>query len=110
MPDGLLRVESVLKEYKLISWQLESIVTTEVANDIFERMREVQQDKSNEWHMSFNSTFLSIEKNKINCSDLYDENDFIEIKLDLFKAVLKGWMLFVEESKNKKNYRKTVSF
>jgi len=110
MPDEGFRVESALKKDELIAWQLESISCQEVADMIFEGIKEVQSNMTKEWHMSFNITFLSITKNKINCSNSYNEDEFIEITLELFVTILNRWVLFIKETKYKKNYRKLVEF
>ena len=60
--------------------------------------------------MSFNSTFLSIRKDKVYFENLCKDSDFVEIELKLFISILKKLEHFVKLSSKRKKFRKRVAF
>jgi len=108
--DGYLDVKSLSKSNELIAWQLSNITSYSVFFMVEEGIRDVEKENKEEWHMSFNSTFLQVTKNNIRCSDLFDEKIYIDISPKKFLKILHKWKSFVTESRNKHNYQRTLEF
>ena len=59
--------------------------------------------KNNEdWDMSFNKSFVNININRVQCGDLFDEDEHIEMSLKQFTNVLKSWRVFITSKESSK--------
>jgi hypothetical protein len=91
----LLEVDAVGK-HKLIAWVLtdnnHSNAIDELLNAII-----VIQNNGGEWDMSFNKSYVNINKDRVQCGNLLHEEKFIEISHEKFSNILKKWKSFTSK-------------
>ena len=110
LEDGYLNVKAILKKYELIARQLAHIDCDDVFSYVEQGIFEVDKGDKEEWHMSFNATFLQITKDNVRCSNLYQSDEYIDISIKDFSIILAEWKSFIKSSKNKYNYKRTLEF
>ena len=98
-------------ECKLLAWQLQGINNDIIFSYVEQGICEVEKRKIEEWHMSFNSTFIQITKDRVRCSCLFDDSDYIDISIKKFLKILVEWKDFLDRVKNDHiDHRKTLEF